>query len=335
MKVLLTGGAGYIGSHTCVNLLKEGHQVVVYDNFSNSHPRVLKPIEEITGKAVPFVQADVRDEIKLQQTLSEYGCEAVIHFAGLKAVGESVSQPLHYYDNNVTGAICLLQAMEKSKVHRLIFSSSASVYGNPQQLPMTEDHPLNPTSPYAQSKLTIENILRDLYASNPTWKIAILRYFNPVGAHTSGMIGENPLGTPNNLMPFMAQVALGQRDYLPIWGSDYPSPDGTGVRDYIHVVDLANGHVKALEKLDDNGLMTLNLGTGRGYSVLEVVKEFEAITGQPIPRKMSPRRPGDVASCFADPSQAHKRLEWQSHFNLEAMCRDEWNWKKKNPRGYG
>ncbi|KQV44862.1 UDP-glucose 4-epimerase GalE [Duganella sp. Root336D2] len=334
MSILVTGGAGYIGSHTCVELLQAGHEVIVFDNFCNSHPESLKRVEQITGHKPVLVEGDIRDQHAIEATLRQYGCKAVIHFAGLKAVGESVEQPLSYYDNNVIGTHRLLAAMQNCGINTLVFSSSATVYGEPQRLPLTEDHPLSATNPYGRSKLIIEDMLRDLYRASPDWRIAILRYFNPVGAHASGLIGENPLGIPNNLMPFVAQVAVGRREFLNVWGNDYPTEDGTGVRDYIHVVDLALGHLKALERLDAAQCTEVNLGTGNGYSVLDVVKAFESASGQAVPYRVSPRRPGDVAACYADPAFAQRHLGWRAERDLAMMCRDHWNWQKQNPQGY-
>jgi len=334
MSILVTGGAGYIGSHTCVQLLQAGHEVVVFDNFCNSHPESLKRVEELAGRAPALVRGDIRDQDALEAALRQHGCTAVVHFAGLKAVGESVEQPLRYYDNNVIGTQRLLSAMQNCGVNTIVFSSSATVYGDPQRLPLTEDHPLSATNPYGRSKLFIEDMLRDLYRADPQWRIAILRYFNPVGAHASGRIGENPLGVPNNLMPFVAQVAVGRREFLNVFGGDYATADGTGVRDYIHVVDLANGHLKALQRLDAPQCTEVNLGTGNGYSVLDVVKAFEKASGQPVPYRISPRRPGDIAACYADPSHAERFLGWKAQHDLAAMCRDHWNWQKQNPEGY-
>ncbi len=334
MSILVTGGAGYIGSHTCVELLQAGQEVVVFDNFSNSHPESLKRVEQITGRKLVVVKGDIRDQEAIETALRQYGCQAVIHFAGLKAVGESVEKPLTYYDNNVVGTHRLLVAMQNCGVNALVFSSSATVYGEPQRLPLTEDHPLSATNPYGRSKLIIEEMLRDLHRASPAWRIVILRYFNPVGAHESGLIGENPLGTPNNLMPFVAQVAVGRREYLNVWGDDYPTNDGTGVRDYIHVVDLALGHLKALERLDAAQCVEVNLGTGNGYSVLEVVKAFESASGRAIPYQVSPRRPGDVAACYADPNFAERYLGWRAERDLALMCRDHWSWQEQNPQGY-
>jgi UDP-glucose 4-epimerase len=334
--IFVTGGAGYIGSHTCVELLDAGYEVTVFDNFCNSHPDALARVKQITGKTLRVVTGDIRDRQALAAALRESGAGAVIHFAGLKAVGESVSQPLAYYDNNVAGTIRLLEAMGECGVKTLVFSSSATVYGDPQRLPLTEDHPLSATNPYGRTKLTIEEILRDLYRSDASWRLGILRYFNPVGAHASGLIGEDPQGIPNNLMPFVAQVAIGRRDNLNVWGNDYSTQDGTGVRDYIHVVDLALGHLKALESLEKNGgCLTVNLGTGTGYSVLDIVKAFEQASGQPIPYKIAPRRPGDIASCYADPQEAFEILGWRAERGLGAMCADTWRWQSSNPNGYG
>ena len=334
--IFITGGAGYIGSHTCVELLNAGHQVTVFDNFSNSQPEALARVERITGKQLRFVEGDIRDQAALQTALQASGANAVIHFAGLKAVGESVAQPLRYYDNNVLGTLKLLEAMQACQVKTLVFSSSATVYGDPQRLPLTEDHPLSATNPYGQTKLVIENMLRELAHSDPSWQIGILRYFNPVGAHASGLIGEDPQGVPNNLMPFVAQVAIGKRAFLNVWGNDYPTPDGTGVRDYIHVVDLALGHLAALQTLQRDGQsFAVNLGTGIGYSVLDMVHAFEAASGKPVPYQISPRRPGDVAACYADPAYAKSLLGWQAQRDLQAMCADSWRWQSANPQGYG
>jgi UDP-glucose 4-epimerase len=336
--IFVTGGAGYIGSHTCVELLEAGYDVTVFDNFSNSHPEALARVEQITGKQLRLVRGDIRDRTALIGALSESGARAVIHFAGLKAVGESVTQPLVYYDNNVAGTLRLLEAMEECRVKTLVFSSSATVYGDPIQLPITEDHPLSATNPYGRTKLIIEEMLRDLYRSDGSWRLGILRYFNPAGAHASGLIGEDPQGIPNNLLPFVGQVAVGRRAYLNVWGHDYPTPDGTGVRDYIHVVDLALGHLKALTALEQSqelaGCLTVNLGTGIGYSVLDIVRAFEQASGQPVPYKIAPRRPGDVASCYADPQRALELLGWRAERGLGAMCTDAWRWQRKNPDGY-
>jgi len=334
MNILVTGGAGYIGSHTCVELLAAGHTIVVFDNFSNSHPESLTRIERITGQRPILVEGDIRDQTAIERALRQHRCDAVIHFAGLKAVGESVEKPLAYYDCNIIGSHRLLSAMQACGVRTLVFSSSATVYGEPQRLPLTEDHPLSATNPYGRSKLFVEDMLRDLYRADPSWGIALLRYFNPVGAHESGLIGENPQGIPNNLMPFVAQVAVGRREYLNVWGNDYPTRDGTGVRDYIHVVDLAIGHLKALQRLNTPQCLEINLGTGNGYSVLEVVRAFERASGQTVPYRISPRRSGDVAECYADPARAERDLGWKAERGLEIMCRDHWNWQMRNPNGY-
>ncbi|MCF8160375.1 MAG: UDP-glucose 4-epimerase GalE [Polaromonas sp.] len=326
--IFITGGSGYIGSHTVVELLNAGHEVMVFDNFCNSQPEVLARMQRITGKKPALVQGDIRDQAALTAALRSSGATAVIHFAGLKAVGESVQKPLAYYDNNVVGTVRLLQAMAECGLKTLVFSSSATVYGDPQCLPLTEDHPLSTTNPYGQTKLVIEEMLRDLHRSDPTWRISILRYFNPVGAHDSGLIGEDPRGTPNNLLPFVAQVAAGQREFLNVWGNDYPTPDGTGVRDYIHVVDLALGHLKALARLQDHAeCRAINLGTGVGYSVLDMVRAFELASGKPVPCKVAPRRAGDVAACYADPAQALALLSWRAERGLSAMCADAWRWQ--------
>lgn len=335
MKVLVTGGAGYIGSHTCVELLAAGHELVVVDNLSNSKPASLQRVREISGRPLDFVHADLRDEAALGRLFSAHAFDAVIHFAGFKAVGESTEIPLDYYDNNIGGTLALCRAMGKAGVKRLVFSSSATVYGDPASVPIREDFPLSATNPYGRTKLFIEDILRDLYRADSGWDIALLRYFNPVGAHVSGRIGEDPNGIPNNLMPFIAQVAIGKREALQVFGGDYPTPDGTGVRDYIHVVDLALGHLAALEHLQDApGLLTCNLGTGQGYSVLEMVRAFEAASSRPIPYRIVARRPGDIAACYADPAQARKSLGWQAERGLEQMVSDTWRWQHQNPDGY-
>jgi UDP-glucose 4-epimerase len=333
--ILVTGGAGYIGSHTCVELLNAGFDVTVFDNFCNSQPEALARVERITGKKPTLIQGDIRDRAALVAALQQSGATAVIHFAGLKAVGESVQKPLLYYDNNVVGTVRLLEAMTECGVKTLVFSSSATVYGDPQRLPLTEDHPLSTTNPYGQTKLVIEEMLRDLFRSDPSWHISILRYFNPVGAHASGLIGEDPQGTPNNLLPFVAQVAVGRRAFLNVWGNDYATPDGTGVRDYIHVVDLALGHLKALERLQHQAeCLAINLGTGVGYSVLDMVRAFEQASGQPVPHQVGPRREGDIAACYADPAQALALLGWQAERGLQTMCADAWRWQSGNPNGY-
>ena len=332
MKIFVTGGAGYIGSHTCVELLEAGYDVVVYDNLSNSSIEAIKRVEKITGKNIEFIEGDIRDKVKIESSMD--GCDAVIHFAGLKAVGESVEKPLEYYNNNVCGTLTLLEAMQNRGVKKIVFSSSATVYGDPEKLPLTEDHPLRTTNPYGQTKLVIEEILRDLYKSDNSFGIMILRYFNPVGAHDSGMIGEDPQGIPNNLMPFVSQVAVGRREYLNVFGGDYNTHDGTGVRDYIHVVDLAIGHLKALESLKSQMCEAVNLGTGEGYSVLDVVRAYENASGRKVPYKIVSRRPGDIASCYADPSKAKKLLGWEAKFDLTKMCEDSWKWQSNYPYGY-
>jgi UDP-glucose 4-epimerase len=328
MNILVTGGLGYIGSHTCVELLAEGHDIVVLDNLSNAQAAVQQRVERIAGRSFPLVRADVRDRAALRAVFREHAIDAVIHFAGLKAVGESVSQPLEYYDNNVAGSLVLFETMAEAKVRTLVFSSSATVYGDPASVPITEDFPLSATNPYGRSKLVIEEMLRDLHRSDPQWRVAILRYFNPVGAHESGLIGETPNGVPNNLLPYVAQVAAGQRDKLSVHGNDYPTPDGTGVRDYIHVTDLALGHVRTLARLQQGpGLLTYNLGTGRGYSVLEMVQAFAAASGRPVPYQVGPRRPGDVAQCYADPTRAERELGWKAERAIDQMCRDAWRYQ--------
>ena len=340
MNILVTGGAGYIGSHTCLELLSAGHAVTVLDNYSNSKPESLNRVERLTGKTIRRIEGDIRDGAVLRRALSESGAEAVIHFAGLKAVGESVQLPLQYYDNNVVGTLRLLEAMQACGVKTLVFSSSATVYGDPQRLPLTEDHPLSATNPYGRTKLVIEDMLRDAFAGDASWRFGILRYFNPVGAHASGQIGEDPQGVPNNLLPFVAQVAVGRREFLNVWGNDYDTPDGTGVRDYIHVVDLALGHLRTLEALSkapagQGQCMAINLGTGVGYSVLDMVKAFEAASGKPIAYQIQARRPGDIAACYADPTTAKEVLGWQATRDLKTMCADAWNWQRNNPLGYG
>ncbi|MCF1428056.1 MAG: UDP-glucose 4-epimerase GalE [Shewanella sp.] len=335
MTILITGGAGYIGSHTAVELLNAGANVVVLDNLSNSSMESLKRVEEITGKSVTFYQGDILNKGLLKKLFNDHDFEAVIHFAGLKAVGESVSQPLRYYENNVTGTVILCQVMAEHNVKNLAFSSSATVYGDPASLPITEDFPTGATNPYGQSKLMVENILADLHHADPSWNIARLRYFNPVGAHASGRIGENPNEIPNNLMPFISQVAVGKREFLSVFGNDYNTHDGTGVRDYIHVVDLAIGHLKALDKLATKpGLVTYNLGTGTGYSVLDMVKAFEKACGKPIAYQIAPRRPGDIAACYANPAKANAELDWQATHSIEDMANSSWRWQSNNPNGY-
>lgn len=335
MTVFVTGGAGYIGSHTIVELLNEGQQVVVLDNLSNSSEEALRRVTQITGKTVTFYQGDVLDSALLDSIFEQHDIESVIHFAGLKAVGESVSQPLKYYQNNVTGTLVLCEAMAKANIKNIVFSSSATVYGDPASLPITEDFPTGATNPYGQSKLMVEHVLSDLAASDANWNIAVLRYFNPVGAHESGLIGEDPNDIPNNLMPFITQVAVGKRDALSVFGSDYDTHDGTGVRDYIHVVDLAQGHLKALTKLNTKpGLVTYNLGTGQGYSVLDMVTAFEKASGQTISYNLVARRPGDIAACYANPHKAATELGWQATHNVDDMAASSWHWQSSNPDGY-
>jgi UDP-glucose 4-epimerase len=332
--ILVTGGAGYIGSHACVELLNAGEQVVVFDNFCNSNPEALQRVQKICGKSLAVVEGDIRDQDAIEAVLSKYGCTAVMHFAGLKSVQDSAARPLVYYDYNVLGSHRLLRAMQNAGVNKLIFSSSATVYGTPQFLPYTEDHPLNAVNPYGRTKLVIEDMLRDQYASAPNWSIGILRYFNPVGAHESGLIGEDPKGIPNNLVPFVAQVAIGRRERLNVWGNDYDTPDGTGVRDYIHVTDLAAGHVAALRLLDAPKCFAVNLGTGAGSSVLEVVRAFEKASGTRIPYEFKPRRPGDIDSYYAATALASEFLGWKATRTLETMCADHWRWQSTNPNGY-
>ena len=335
--VLLTGATGYIGSHTCVEVMAAGWTPVIVDNLCNSSPRVLERIERITGRRPAFIEADVRDSGALERIFGAQAIDAVVHFAGLKAVGESVAQPLRYYENNVVGTTVLLEAMHRHGVKRIVFSSSATVYGVAQQMPLVEDSPLGAVNPYGRTKVMAEQILRDVAAADPGWRVMLLRYFNPVGAHESGLIGEDPAGMPNNLMPFVAQVAVGRRPRLCIYGNDYPTADGTGVRDYIHVVDLALGHVAALAKLMDALApreTVVNLGTGRGHSVLEVVRTFEAASGRVVPYDIVARRPGDVATCYADPTRARTLLGWEARRGLDAMCADAWRWQSANPDGF-
>ncbi|MCU8073277.1 MULTISPECIES: UDP-glucose 4-epimerase GalE [Shewanella] len=335
MTILVTGGAGYIGTHTVVELLNAGNDVIVLDNLSNSSIEALNRVERITGKSVTFYQGDILNKALLQKVFNDHAIDSVIHFAGLKAVGESVAKPLKYYENNVTGTLILCQVMAEFKVKNLVFSSSATVYGDPASLPITENFPTGATNPYGQSKLMVEHILADVHNADPSWNIARLRYFNPVGAHASGLIGEDPNDIPNNLMPFIAQVAVGKRTALSVFGNDYPTHDGTGVRDYIHVVDLANGHLKALAKLATKpGLVTYNLGTGQGYSVLDMVKAFEKACGNTIAYQIAPRRPGDIAACYADPTHAREDLGWQATHTLEDMANSSWHWQSTNPNGY-
>jgi len=337
MSILITGGAGYIASHTLIELDKAGFDFVVYDNLSNSSMESIKRVSKIINKEIKFVEGDIRDKDKLKEVFSNYDIDSVIHFAGLKAVGESVEKPLKYYDNNVCGTLRLLEVMKEFNCKKIVFSSSATVYGDPATTPITEDFPVgNTTNPYGTSKYMIERILEDLYISDNSFKIAILRYFNPVGAYEDGSIGEDPNGIPNNLMPFISQVAVGKREYLNVFGGDYDTPDGTGVRDYIHVMDLANAHVKAIEYLNKSKTKPLivNVGTGKGYSVLDVIKAFEKASGKKIPYKIVDRRAGDVASVYADPSYAKKMLNWEAKRDLNQMCEDAWRWQSKNPNGY-
>ena len=335
MKILVTGGAGYIGSHTCLELLKAGYEVIVVDNLINSSEKSLQRIQELTGKTLTFENVDLLHKEKLDPIFKNTSVDAVIHFAGLKAVGESVTIPLRYYHNNITGTLILCEIMEKYQIKNLVFSSSATVYGDPDKVPIEEDFPLAPTNPYGRTKFMIEKILQDLHSADKTWNIALLRYFNPVGAHPSGRIGEDPRGIPNNLLPYISQVAVGQLKELSIFGNDYPTPDGTGIRDYIHVVDLAVGHIKALRKLTSNpGVVLYNLGTGKGYSVLEIVSAFEQASGKKIPYRIIGRRPGDIATCYADPSKAQRELNWSADKGIREMCVDAWRWQYNNPNGY-
>jgi len=333
--ILVTGGAGYIGSHTCVELLCGGYDVVVVDNFVNSRRESVRRIEKIAGKPVTLYEADVRDEAALARIFTAHTVTGVIHFAALKAVGESIAKPIEYYSNNLGGLLATLNVMRRHDVKRVVFSSSATVYGVPDHSPIDETFPLSATNPYGQSKLIAEQILRDLHISDPSWQIAVLRYFNPAGAHESGLIGEDPHGVPNNLMPYVAQVAVGKLQKLHVFGGDYPTSDGTGVRDYIHVVDLARGHLKALDALAARGEgFTVNLGTGRGYTVLEIVKAFERASGRPVPYEIVARRPGDVAECFANPANAERLIGWKAQFEIEKMCEDHWRWQERNPQGF-
>jgi len=335
MKLLITGGAGYIGSHTCVELLQAGYELVVVDNLSNSSEEALVRVQELAGKPIEFHKVDLLDRPALEKVFSGAAIDGVIHFAGLKAPGESVSQPLRYFHNNVTGSLILFEVMQEHHVRNLVFSSSCTVYGSSRTVPVTEDFPLGVINPYGRTKLMIEEILRDLHTADESWNVALLRYFNPVGAHPSGRIGEDPEGIPNNLLPYIAQVAVGRLPELYVFGNDYPTPDGTCIRDYIHVVDLAQGHLKALEKLNTNpGVVTYNLGTGRGYSVLEVLAAFEKACGKKIPSKISKRRQGDAAISYADPSKAKRELGWEAKHGIDEMCADVWRWQSKNPYGY-
>lgn len=329
MAILVTGGAGYIGSHTCVELLDAGYEIVVFDNFVNSKPETIQRIKQITNKEFKFYETDLLDRRVMEQIFRENQIEAVVHFAGLKAVGESVEKPLLYYHNNISGSLVLFETMAKYNVRRIVFSSSATVYGNPASVPIREDFPLSTTNPYGTTKLMIENILREIHTSDPQWSIALLRYFNPIGAHKSGLIGEDPNGIPNNLMPYITQVAAGKLEVLSVFGNDYPTKDGTGVRDYIHVVDLSLGHIKALEKImQTNGVDAYNLGTGKGYSVLEAIEAFQKATGQKVNYKMAPRRSGDIAECYADPTKAKKELDWTARRDLFEMCADSWKFTR-------
>jgi len=336
MQILVTGGAGYIGSHTCIELLDAGYDVVAVDNLSNSSMESIERVWEITGKSMAFHKVNVLDKTGLDAVFKTSKFDSVIHFAGFKAVGESVEIPLSYYLNNLTGTLVLCEVMKERHVRNLVFSSSATVYGDPETVPVKEDFPVSAVNPYGRSKLMVEEVLKDLYASDNTWNISLLRYFNPVGAHPSGRIGEDPNGIPNNLFPYMSQVAVGKLKKLSVFGNDYPTSDGTGIRDYIHVVDLAKGHIKALAKLESTkgGVLTCNLGTGRGYSVLEMIKAFEKASGKKIPFKIVGRRAGDIAACYADPTLAEKELGWSAELGLEEMCRDAWRWQSKNPDGY-
>ena len=336
-KILVTGGAGYIGSHTLIELVQAGFESVVYDNLSNSSPLAVGRVEKIIGQPITFIEGDILDTARLEKTFVDHNFFAVIHFAGLKAVGESVAKPLWYYQNNVTGTLNLLEVMSKAAIKNLIFSSSATVYGDPQSLPIVETSPRSATNPYGQSKLMIEHILADLASSDAEWQAISLRYFNPIGAHITGTIGENPNGIPNNLMPYISQVAVGKLRQLSVFGDDYDTVDGTGVRDYIHVVDLAKGHVAALQYLQKQcklGFEAINLGTGKGTSVLELVQSFEAVTGQAVPYQMAPRRAGDIASCYASSGKAHQLLNWQAALGIKEMCADTWRWQQQNPNGY-
>ncbi len=330
MKVLLTGGAGYIGSHCAVALIAAGHQVVCFDNLSNSRPQVVEQVESITGTRIPLVVGDIRDREAVRRALTDHAIEAVVHFAGLKAVGESVEKPMLYYDNNVRGTLALVEAMAECGVRRLVFSSSATVYGQPQYLPLDETHPTSATNPYGRTKLMIEEMLGDIAAADPGWRIGVLRYFNPVGAHDSALIGEDPNGVPNNLMPFISRVAAGRLPELSVFGDDYDTADGTGVRDYVHIVDLAEGHVAALAALTtiDRPLSIWNLGTGQGYSVLDMIRSFERVNGVPIPYRIAPRRPGDVATCYASPAKARDELGWQASRGLDTMCASAWQFER-------
>ena len=335
MKILVTGGSGYIGSHTVLELVEAGYDTVVVDNLSNSCEEALKRVEKITGKAIPFYKADIRSMEDMNRIFAKERPDAVIHFAGLKAVGESVAQPLKYFDNNLSGTVTLLQAMKNNDCKKIVFSSSATVYGKPKSVPIREDFPLSTTNPYGRTKLIIEKMLEDLYVSDNSWDIILLRYFNPIGAHESGLIGEDPAGIPNNLLPYVAKVAVGKLEKVNVFGNDYETPDGTGVRDYIHVVDLAKGHVKAIEKLENPiGLKIYNLGTGKGYSVLDIIRAFSKACGHELPYVIGPRRAGDIDMCYADPEKAYQELGWKAEYDLDKMCEDSWRWQSQNPDGY-
>ena len=335
MKILVTGGAGYIGSHTCVELLNAGYEIAVLDNLDNSCEKSLEAVKKLTGKDFPFYKVDLLDYEATEQVFKENKFDSVIHFAGLKAVGESTKIPIRYYHNNITGTLNLVDIMQKYDVYNLVFSSSATVYGMPKTVPITEGFPTSTTNPYGSTKLMIENILKDVYASNSKWSITLLRYFNPIGAHKSGTMGEDPKGIPNNLLPYVAQVAVGKLECIHVFGNDYPTPDGTGVRDYIHVVDLALGHLKAIEKKSgESGVHTFNLGTGNGYSVLDVIHAFEKACGKELPYKIEERRPGDIAQCYADPKKAKDELDWVATREIAEMCEDSWRWQSNNPNGY-
>ena len=332
--ILVTGGSGYIGSHTVLELLNRNYEVVVVDNFVNSSFESLRRVQKITGKTVTFYETDIRDEAKMEEIFSKHAIDAVIHFAALKAVGESCKIPLKYYENNISGTVSLLKVMEKCNVKKIIFSSSATVYGDPERLPLDENCRLSTTNPYGSTKLMMENIMQDLYKADNAWNIILLRYFNPVGAHESGLIGEDPKGIPNNLMPYVAQVASGKLACINVFGNDYDTPDGTGVRDYIHVVDLALGHIAAIEHCNDSGVHIYNLGTGHGYSVLDMIHALEKACGKTLPYKICERRPGDIASCYAAPDKAKKELCWEAKFGIEEMCASQWKWQSGNPKGY-
>lgn len=335
MIILVTGGAGYIGSHTCIELIRAGYQVVVVDNLSNSSLESLKRVERLSDSNIPFHKIDVRDKASLTEVFKQYSIDGVIHFAGLKSVGESIEMPIEYYDSNVGGTFILAKVMREFNCKTFVFSSSATVYGSPHTVPIKEDFPLSVTNPYGRSKLMIEEFLQDVFVADDSWHIALLRYFNPVGAHKSGLIGEDPCGIPNNLIPYISQVAAGKLDHLSVFGNDYDTPDGTGVRDYIHVVDLAKGHVKALQVLKDKPqVVVANLGTGNGYSVLDMIKAFEKFSGKTVPYKIVDRRPGDIAICYADSSYAEKKLDWKAEYGLDDMCKDAWHWQSMNPNGY-